>query len=807
MKNQASLAGQNEKQIKKSIGRQQLLARSGVASLYLWLGVWLCYFGVELHAADAAAAEETAGKIIRRVDVEGNKAVASGLILAGVHSRAGAVFNEELVSEDARRIQIMPEVYHVEWRVVAVGDQVDVIFTVKESPQIQKISILGNKHLKSNKLLKELSFKEGDFLDQYQVIQGGEALVEAYRNKGYYFATIRLKEDMLKQQGQVVYEVVEGPKVRIKKVSFEGNKALKKRKVKGKTKTRAYLPVFQKGRLDDEKLEQDCLALAGFYHEEGFLDAQVGYSCDFSEDKTRVTVRFLIEEGVKYRVASIRFEGNQKFSREELLDSMKLEPGQVLTQKRRVFAQRALGRIYGKEGYIYTRTPLELQYTDQEGEVDVVFKIEENQQYLLDRLIVSGNYQTRDKVIRRAFDYYDFLPGGIYDTDAAERAQKRLHGAGLFENITVTPIGDAPDRRDGLVEVTETRTGLVNFGVGVDTNSGVGGIFSIEQRNFDIANYPQSLGDLLRGEAFVGAGQQLRLVFMPGTRVTTGHIQFHEPYLFDQPYYMDLNLSMFRRWRESYLENRRGGSITLGHRFKNRWSVEASLRTEEVTVTRLDKDSTGTVIAPQDVQDVEGSNLLNTLRVGIGRDTTDMMFRPTEGYKLNVSLEQVGLMGGDFSYAAANAGGTLYHTVYEDIAERKTVWAGQISGSKIIDDAPVFERYYAGGIGSLRGFDYRGVSPRDGIRDYPIGSEYILLAGTEMVHPLFEETIYGKIFCDSGLVSEGPYRVTVGFGLELVIPQLFQMIPMHFDFGFPLLSDDKDEEELFSFNFGSSMSF
>jgi len=138
-----------------------------------------------------------------------------------------------------------------------------------------------------------------------------------------------------------------------------------------------------------------------------------------------------------------------------------------------------------------------------------------------------------------------------------------------------------------------------------------------------------------------------------------------------------------------------------------------------------------------------------------------------------------------------------------DITERKTVWATGIRGSRIIGEAPVFERFYAGGIGSLRGFDYRGVTPRaGGTEDEAIGSDWLFLAGTELTHPLYEEVVYGKIFCDTGIVEEGPYRAAVGFGLELVIPQLFQMIPMHFDFGFPVYSDDKDDEEVFSFSFG-----
>ncbi|KPK72226.1 MAG: hypothetical protein AMJ79_15900, partial [Phycisphaerae bacterium SM23_30] len=179
---------------------------------------------------------------------------------------------------------------------------------------------------------------------------------------------------------------------------------------------------------------------------------------------------------------------------------------------------------------------------------------------------------------------------------------------------------------------------------------------------------------------------------------------------------------------------------------------------------------------------------------------TDFIYRPADGYRLNAAWEQAGAMGGDFSYATVTGGLSLYRTVYMDLAERKTVWAGNVRGNYIIGEAPVFERFYAGGIGTLRGFDYRGVSPRAGVHDDPIGSEYMLLAGMELIHPFYEEGIYGKLFCDSGLLSEGPYRVSLGLGLELVIPQMY--IPLQFNFGFPVILDDKDEREVFSFMMG-----
>ena len=742
-----------------------------------------------------AAPPETTMRI-RSVQVKGLKAVPTKTILDNLRCRAGAAFSEKMVAEDARRILLLPQIADVKWQIDPIGDLVDLTFTVRESELIASVEFLGNKNLKTQKLSKKLGFASGDFLDRHLIRQGRENLTNLYYEQGYYFAEVSINEDLLQQQRRVVFVIVEGPKLRIKKVKFEGNHNLKTSKLKGKVKTKSYFPVFHKGALDDEKLNLDCLALQGYYRDEGFLDARVIKEVKFNENKNRALVTFIIEEGPRYRVAGIRFEGNQQLSEQKLTDALQLKSGQILTRKRRYFAELALTRAYGREGYIYAQVLGEPQYTERPGQVIVLFKITENNQFYLGQLLVQGNYKTQDKVVRREFDHFDFLPGSIYNTEAMEKARKRLLGMGLFENITVTPTGSAPDQRDALVETVEARTGLILFGVGVDTNSGILGQFSIEQRNFDIAKYPHGFGELFTGDAFTGAGQQLKFEFAPGTRVTTGYIRFHEPYLFDQPYYLDITASLFRRWRESYLERRYGTRTTLGHRFKNDWSAEFTFRAEQIKISQVEHN------APQDVQDVEGGNFLTSIKFGLGQNRTDNIFRPTEGYRLNAGWEQVGAMGGDFSFASLSAGASLYHTVYMDITERKTVLAANLRGNQIVGSAPVFERFYAGGIGSLRGFDYRGVSPRAGADLDPIGSNFLVLAGTELTHPLYEETFYGKLFCDTALLEEGPYRVTVGFGLELVVPQLFQMIPMHFDFGFPLVWDDQDDKEVFSFSFG-----
>ncbi|MBN1437737.1 MAG: outer membrane protein assembly factor BamA [Sedimentisphaerales bacterium] len=750
------------------------------------------------------------GQIVRQVRIEGNSLVPAGDILANIRTHSGAAFNSEMVEDDARRVVLMPEVYNVEWSVIPVEGQVDLVFTVTESPRISELIIVGNNSFDEETLLRELNFQSGDFLDLYLVNSGVENLLRFYHSKGYYSAEVTLNERALATENRVVYLIVEGAQLRINSVTFEGN-TLPAWRLATKISTTAYFPILFKGLLDDEQLRRDVETLAGYYHDEGFLDARVFARKDINEQQTRAAVTFVIEEGMRYHISDISFSGNERFSDEELIEQLTdFEIGDILTSGRRTTAQRVVARTYGAEGYIYTRVNILRQFTEEPGEVQVVFDIDEGSIFDLGRVIVRGNTETRDRVVRREFDRHGFLPGGLYNTDAMERGRRRLLGNGLFSDVNVTPIGNEPQQRDALVEVEETQTGMIMMGVGMDTNSGLVGQFSLQQQNFDLSRWPTSLEDLFSGRAFVGGGQRLRLDLEPGTEVTRGRLNFYEPYLFDQPYYLDLSLYLTRRGRECYMERRIGSAVTLGHRFDNNWSVDVGFRAEVIDISDLDigysipNDPTSPliVISPQDVIDVEGSNILSSVSFGVGHDTTDSMFRPSEGHIFRAGWEQVGVPGGDFTFADLSSSFHAFHTIYTDIVERRTVLSGHIEGRTILGNAPVFERYYAGGIGNLRGFDYRGVSPRDGIDDDPIGSDYMLTMGTELSHPLFEETFYGKLFIDTAIISEGPYRVTAGFGLELLVPQLFQTIPMHFDFGFPIYSDDKDDEQVFSFSFG-----
>jgi len=351
--------------------------------------------------------------------------------------------------------------------------------------------------------------------------------------------------------------------------------------------------------------------------------------------------------------------------------------------------------------------------------------------------------------------------------------------------------------RDARVEVAEGKTAELLLGVGVSTNSGLVGTLSFTQRNFDILAWPGSLEQFFRGEAFKGAGQTLRIVAEPGSEMNQFYVDWFEPYLFDQPYSLGVKAFLFDRQRESYDEQRYGGVLSFGHRFKNRWYGELSTRVEGIDITDIESD------APVEVRGLEGQHTLTGAKAMLVRDRTDSRWMPSKGDRLQVSYEQV---LGDFTFGKAQGDYRIYRTAYVDALDRKHIVAAKLVTGYIFDDAPIFERFYGGGNGSVRGFDYRGISPRSiSGNDDAIGGDFLLLAGAEYDFPLIGEQIRGVLFLDTGTVEEDfeitTYRVAVGFGIRWVVP-ILGPVPMSFDFGFPINKDDDDETQVFSFSIG-----
>ena len=668
---------------------------------------------------------------------------------------------------------------------------------------IESIEFENNRKYKDKTLLKKLDFMEGDYLDPVLAESGKITLADFYRSKGYPYAEVLLNKQKL-SEGKVVYTIVAGPRVRIRSVKFKGNKALKSRDLHQAIKTSTRSWVLWPAYYTEEKIAADVDKLRTLYFQRGFLNHRIGV-----EGHAHVT--FIIEEGPRYYIRDIILKGNTYFDNETLLAGLELEPGQTYYRQKAVTHAKEILKLYRENGFIDVDLGQYPRFVQEPNAVDLEFSINEGKQFRIGKVDIIGNQETQDKVFRRIMDEYDFVPGELYNAHMVPRQgngqlERYLRAMTSSERVIIQPVPPADgseNRRDAEVDIKEGLTGVFNPGVSIGSDSGLIGQFILSQRNFDYKDWPESFDEFIKMQAFKGAGQKLTMTLAPGTHVSYYSVSFTEPYFMNRPTSLDIAGSSWERWRESYDEKRTKGYFGFEKRHKTDWRSRLGFRLENVEVEDLELD------APQEIIDAKGYNLLFGTKVGIGKDATNDRIEPSEGYSFNIGYEQV---TGDDDFGKLEGTIIGYRTLYEDLLERKTVLATKLLAGTTLSHAPPFEKFYAGGTRKygIRGFEYRGVSTRglqtnvpNPVLNDPIGSDWVFLANSEIITPLIGENISALFFVDSGTVDTGRYRVSIGAGIEIVIPQLLgTRVPMRFEIATPLRKDDDDETQVFSFYMG-----
>jgi outer membrane protein insertion porin family len=492
----------------------------------------------------------------------------------------------------------------------------------------------------------------------------------------------------------------------------------------------------------------------------------------------------------------VALEGVQRFAPSYLEKQMDLAPGKPYTAEIVRHDIETVRENYGEVGFIDVFIRPVVDFTDVPGQVDVALRVEEHTPVKVGEIRVEGNRLTQDKVIRRELRVF---PEEWVNTKLLDRAKRRLEGLGLFKpgSVQITTIPTAKEGIDDvLVRVEETETTNLILGAGISSNSGLLGNISLINRNFDISDVPKSWQQFWRGESFRGAGQTFQIVLEPGTELQRYRVDFREPHLWDTDYSFSSSLFYFERGRDTYDEQRVGLNFGFGKEIREDLQAFVNFRLESINITKVEAG------VPKDVLDVKGSNALASVEVGLVKDTTDSLLFPTEGYRLMGSVEQA---ASSPSFTKFTVDARKYWTVTRDVLDRRSVLAVRGRVGFIPGDAPIFERFYAGGQGSIRGFRFRGVGPRKG--DTELGGDFMALASGEYSFPIFEKNLSGVLFLDTGTVekniSVSSWRAAVGFGIRFTIP-FFGPVPFDLDFGVPVMKNKDDRTEIFSFSIGTS---
>jgi len=767
----------------------------------------------------AMAAETPARQqVVTGVRVEGYRRVEESAIRIHITHPTGVSLNEAAVDVDVKAIFKMGFFENVWVTREATPGGIVLVYHVAERPYVAKIEFEGNDNVDKADLEAVVGIRARTVFDPQKAWEGLREARKVYAGEGYPDADIRyqLVPDA-DGNSTVLYVIDEKEEVLVDDIEFEGVNAFTEFKLRNIMSTRESW-IFSwftgAGVLKEEELKTDVERLTAFYYDNGYIQVRVDdIEVRREEDDLILTVR--IEEGDQYRIGNIRFEGEVLDDQDKLIVASGLETGEIFKPSRLRESIFAVTEAYGDLGRAFAEAVPLTDVHPETKTVDIGFKMTSGPLVSVDRIEIRGNTKTRDEVIRRELRQQE---GEQFTGKGLRQGTTRVRRLGIFDEVKVESTRtDSPDKVNLVVDVKEGRTGTFSAGAGFSSEDSLLANARITERNL------------------FGRAQTATFNVDFGARRRNFRLAFTEPWAFDIP--LLLGIDAFS-WSYEFSDFERGGTGMSLRASYPLW--ELGLR--DVMGTSLDDIRVGleyrledTVIegvsrtAPASIKEEEGHYLTSSLRPSIARNTIDAPFDPTEGSLATISAEFAGL-GGDNEFTKFDVSARWYYPFYRAESGWKLVYSlagtfgyGFGNGGTSGVELPLSERYFPGGINTVRGFQSRSLGPREKWRDFKdgesgdseVGGSSQLIINNEVIFPIIPDAgVKGVLFFDAGNawlkddgnqytndhgMDLGDLRLAAGVGLRWLSP----FGPLRIEIGFPLNSKPEDEESLVLFSFGT----
>ncbi len=728
--------------------------------------------------------------VVAEVKIKGNVRMDADAIYPVLTLKAGDVFDPAKVRQDIKNIYKLGYFDDVRVDVQKTKEGLVVTYIVREKPVVKRIVYQGNKAIKEKDLKKITELKPYTILNLQKINEAAERIRLLYKEQGYYNTKVEPQVKMLNpREAKVIFKIKEGKKVFIKRINFEGNKAFSDDDLK------KLLEISEKGHFSWLKkiktfftggvapgvysyggLYRSLAKIVTFYQNQGYMDVRV--------DEPRVErhgnwvyITIPIEEGPRYKIGKVDIEQDLFKNKDYILK--KLE-----TPKKKYFSREALRRdiltitdLFADKGYAYAQVDPIIKKDPQKHVVNITFKVDKGPLVYVNRIEITGNTRTRDKVIRRELLVVEQRP---FSSTRLRKSENRLRRLGYFEDVSVsTEKGVREDQMDIHVKVKEQPTGTFSIGAGYSSVDKLLFMAEISQRNF------------------LGKGQTLALQGYFGARTTRYNFSFTEPYFMDTRLSLSLNLYDWTREYEDYTRESQGFGIRFGYLWRPEIRFYFGYRYDDSNLTDYYYYASPIIRESADI------HVTSSIELGVSRDTRNHFFDPSRGSLLSLSYEHAGgPLGGDSAYDKITATASYFHPLFWDVVGHVRVGTGYVSQAKG-GKLPVFEKFYLGGLDSVRGYRYGDISPIDPSTGERIGGNRMFFVQNELIFPLVKNMgLKGVLFFDMGNVwdqSEGfrfsDVRKSVGFGLRWLSP----MGPLRIEWGFNI--DTKPGEEKSNWNF------
>ena len=715
--------------------------------------------------------------LIRELAVEGNRRVQEAVIAGRVRSTVGQPFNPSQASEDLRAIFGLGFFDDVQMKVEDFEGGVKVTFVVVERPFVRDLEFTGNSKLGTTELQEKIDLKLGSVYNPVDVQRGREKLKDAYEDEGYFEVQISAEVEKFEDGDvKVVFAINEGRRITIDKIVIRGNTGLKDKQIKEVMAVKERQYYILRGTVQRQKLDEDIERILSLYQDHGFVQMRVErYDTSVDRDKARVTITIDVVEGAQYRVGTIKVSGVTLVPEEEIRRQLGFKSGDVFSRSALRDGVRNVTDLYSTIGRASADV---IPRTDQQSgtTVDVSLEIGEGPEVYVERINITGNTRSEDRILRREIP---FVEGDLFTLQKLQRARQRLVNLGYFDVVNVsTQPGTDKNRILVNVDVTERPTGIFSIGGGFSSVDSFVGTLDISQNNF------------------LGRGWQLSLRIRAGGETQQGIISFTEPWLFDRPLAAGFDLFNIRREFDEYDYDSLGTTLRLSHPFQEYWRWQLSYRLTNDDIS--DVEDTADPL----LKDEEGTRVTSAITFGVTRDSRDNISAPTKGGLTVMTLDFAGL-GGDSKFVKAIAATTYF----------KPIWFGHIlSGRAEVgygfgwsdEPLPVFERFYLGGPNTIRSFKARKISPvdDDGNR---IGGTTEVLGNLEYLVPLpfnFRAAAFfdiGNVYGFTTKFDLGNTREAAGAGIRWQSP----FGPIRVDYGINLDRRKGEDFGAIQFSVGS----
>jgi outer membrane protein insertion porin family len=758
-----------------------------VQRLALIAGLLVCTLSLALP--EASAQSISSGDPIQEIRIEGNQRIEPETVRSYMQLNAGDPFDARRIDQALKNLFGTGLFADVNFRREGNALVVNVI----ENPIINKLAFEGNKRLDDDALQAEVQLRPRVVYTQARVQADVKRILDLYRRSGRFAATVDPKIIKLDQNRvNLVFEINEGDVTEVRRIDFVGNKVFSDSDLRDETVTQEaafYRFLSTTDTYDPDRLTLDKEALRKFYLSEGYADFRVVSAvAELSPDQEAFFITFTVEEGERYKLGTVDIKTTLKdLDPESLRGLVTTDEGDWYNADLVDETVQAISDQVGSLGYAFVDVRPRIDRDAENKVLNLTYDIQEGPKVYVERIDISGNVRTQDKVIRREFRLAE---GDAFSTSKLRRTEQRLKNLGFFESVDIQAVpSDSPDKTVIKVKVAEKSTGELSFGAGFSTADGPLGNVGVRERNL------------------LGKGYDLRAQFNISGRRSTIDVSFTDPYFLDKELSagFDIFHRRFDRKESSFQENNTGAGLRMGYDLSEYVRHTISYTFSYDQVKDVDND------ASEVIQDEEGNEYRSIIGHDLIYDRRDSKTDPREGYYLQLGQDFAGV-GGTVRYLRNTLGGGYFFPITKEVTIGATGEVGYIFG--IGDDVRVTDAFFLGGQ-NLRGFKTGGVGPRDADTNDALGGKFRAEGTIQAAFPIGlpeEYQIRGRVFSDFGTLTGTDFedeievddtaslRLSLGVGLTWVSP----FGPLAVDLAYPVLKESFDKDELFRFSVGTT---